>query len=106
MANVTFTGRDVISNSVKKTLQMTVQQVADEVLATVQNRRGSPNASGRITPERTGYTRRQWNQTVKKTDFEVSNTVPWIDKLEAGASRQAPKGIIGPTLTQLKGRIK
>ena len=85
---------------------MTVQQVADEVYATVTNRRGSPNASGRITPEKTGYTRGQWNQKVKKNDFEVSNRVPWINKLEAGASRQAPKGIIGPTLTQLKGKIK
>jgi hypothetical protein len=36
--------------------------------------------------------------------YAVVNRVPYIERLEAGASRQAPKGIIGPTLTQIKGR--
>jgi len=101
MANISFTGSDVISAKVKKTLQMTIKQVADEVFATVTNKR-----SAHITPVVTGYTKGQWKEKVKTTDFEVSNRVPWIERLEAGASRQAPRGIIGPTLTQLKGKIK
>jgi UDP-galactopyranose mutase len=101
MAKISFTGRDVINAKLKKTLQMTIKQVADEVFATVTNRRLK-----KITPVVTGYTRNQWQEKVKTNDFEVSNRVPWIERLEAGASRQAPRGIIGPTLTQLKGKIK
>jgi UDP-galactopyranose mutase len=96
MAQIVFTGRDVINKSLQKTLQMTIQQVADEVEQVAKSK----------TPVKTGFTRKQWTKTVQKTDFEVANRVPWIERLEAGASKQAPKGIIGPTLTTLKGRIK
>lgn len=75
---------------------MTIQQVADEVEKTAKSK----------TPVKTGYTRSKWTKKVKKNDFEVANRVPWIGRLEAGASKQAPKGIIGPTLTQVKGNIK
>jgi hypothetical protein len=54
------------------------------------------------TPVKTGNARRGWVKGVK----EIKNQVPYIGKLEAGASRQAPKGIIGPTLTQIKGKYK
>jgi hypothetical protein len=101
MAKLSFTGRDVINSKLKKTLQMTIKQVSNEVLATVTNKRAR-----KITPVKTGYTKGQWKEKVKSNDFEVSNKVPWIERLEAGASRQAPRGIIGPTLTQLKGKIK
>jgi hypothetical protein len=101
MAKISFTGRDVINSKLKKTLQMTIKQVSNEVLATVTNKRAR-----KITPVKTGYTKNQWKEKVKANDFEVSNKVPWIERLEAGASRQAPRGIIGPTLTQLKGKIK
>ena len=96
MAEIVFSGADVISAKLAKTLQMTMAQVADVVEKTAI----------RNTPIRTGYTRSQWQQKVMKSDFEVANRVPWIEKLEAGASRQAPRGIIGPTLTQIKGQIK
>ena len=96
MAEIVFSGADVISAKLAKTLQMTMAQVADVVEKTAI----------RNTPIRTGYTRSQWQQKVMKSDFEVANRVPWIERLEAGASRQAPRGIIGPTLTQIKGQIK
>lgn len=75
---------------------MTIQQVADETEKVAKSK----------TPVKTGFTRKQWTKKVAKNDFEVANRVAWIERLEAGASRQAPKGIIGPTLTTLKGRIK
>lgn len=58
------------------------------------------------TPIRTGNARRNWTKTVTNKSFEVKNQVPYIGKLEAGASRQAPKGIIGPTLTTIKGKYR
>ena len=96
MASIVFTGADVISAGLAKTLQMTISQVADETIKVAASK----------TPVRTGYTKRQWTKQVSKADFEVANRVPWIGRLEAGASRQAPKGIIGPTLSTLKGKIK
>lgn len=96
MAEIVFSGADVINAKLQKTLQMTMAQVADVVEKTaIKN-----------TPIRTGYTRSRWTKSNTQTDFEVANRVPWIERLEAGASRQAPRGIIGPTLSQIKGKIK
>lgn len=96
MAEIVFTGADVIKKSLKNTLQMTMKQVADETIKVAKSK----------TPVKTGYTRTQWTKKVRKNDFEVANRVPWIERLEAGASKQAPRGIIGPTLRTLKGQIK
>lgn len=106
MVGIVFKGREDISKQLAKTLEMTVAEVGNLTLDTVQNKQGSSNSSGVITPVKTGFTRDQWTLNYKKRDFEVANRVPWIGKLEAGASRQAPKGIIGPTLTQVKGKLK
>ena len=96
MAKVVFTGRDVIAKELEKSLQMTIKQVADLVESTAK----------KVTPVKTGYTRNQWTKKTKRKNFEVANRVPWIERLEAGASKQAPRGIVGPTLTQVKGKIK
>lgn len=96
MASIVFTGRDVINKSLQKTLQMTMQQVADEVQKAAESK----------TPVKTGYTRSQWTNKVSKSDFEVANRVPWIERLEQGSSKQAPRGIIGPTLKAVKGKIR
>ena len=58
------------------------------------------------TPVKSGNARSKWTKTQSKDNFEVANRVPYIEKLEAGASRQAPRGIIGPTLTAIKGKTK
>lgn len=96
MASIVFTGKDVIDRHMQKTLTMTVKEVAQVVESTARSK----------TPVKTGYTKSKWQTKVKKQDFEVSNTVPWIERLEAGASKQAPRGIIGPTLKTVKGKIK
>jgi HK97 gp10 family phage protein len=58
------------------------------------------------TPIKSGNARRNWTKTVSSNNFTVQNRVPYIGRLEAGASKQAPRGIIGPTLTQVKGKFK
>jgi hypothetical protein len=55
---------------------------------------------------RSGRAKNAWTEATSKNNFKVENRVPYIDKLEAGASRQAPRGIIGPTLTTIKGKYK
>jgi hypothetical protein len=96
MASITFIGGDVVSKKLLKTLTMTITEVAELVESTAVAK----------TPIKTGFTRKQWTKNYSKRDFQVSNRVPWIEKLEAGASRQAPRGIIGPTLTTVKGKLK
>jgi hypothetical protein len=58
------------------------------------------------TPVRSGNARRSWTKQVTKTGANINNQVPYIERLEKGWSKQAPKGIIGPTLTQIKGKYK
>lgn len=100
VAEVRISGLDLVSKKLQKTLEMTIVEVGQLTEDVVRNKHG------RITPVKTGFTRDQWTLNYKKRNFEVANRVPWIGKLEAGASRQAPKGIIGPTLNTVKGKLK
>ncbi len=59
-----------------------------------------------VTPVKTGRARSAWTKQTARDNFVVQNKVPYIERLEAGASRQAPTGIIGPTLNTIKGKYK
>lgn len=80
----------------KRTLREFVSEVAAEVYKTARAK----------TPIKTGNARRNWNKSVTAKDAVIQNRVPYIERLEAGASRQAPKGILKPTLTEIKGKYK
>jgi hypothetical protein len=92
---ITITGLDALGRELDRSLKQTLAEVADEVLLDARAN----------TPIKSGNARRNWTKTVTNDNFEVQNKVPYIERLEAGASRQAPKGIIGPTLAQIKGRV-
>jgi HK97 gp10 family phage protein len=93
---VTISGLDRLADSMSRTLEDLVQRVSVETeIAARQN-----------TPVRSGRARNNWRRQTGKEQFTVTNTVPYIERLEAGASKQAPRGIIGPTLTQVKGKFK
>lgn len=80
--------RRELNNSIKDT----IDELADITL----------NAAKDSTPVRTGFTKRQWTKRESAKNFEVANRVPWIERLEAGSSRKAPRGIIGPTLSTVR----
>ena len=92
---VTITGLDALGRELDRSLKQTLAELADEVLVDARAN----------TPIKSGNARRNWTKKVMDNNFEVENRVPYIERLEAGASRQAPKGIIGPTLAQIKGRV-
>jgi hypothetical protein len=92
---ITITGLDRLGRELDRSLKQTLAEVADEVLVDARAN----------TPIKSGNARRNWTKKVTDNNFEVENRVPYIERLEAGASRQAPKGIIGPTLAQIKGRV-
>ena len=89
--SVTFNAGDL-----NRTLKEFVKELADTVEKTARKN----------TPIKTGNARRNWTKSVTGTDAVIQNKVPYIGKLEAGASRQAPKGILKPTLTEIKGKYK
>lgn len=94
--SVKITGVENIVGSLRQSLTRAINEVADAVHVEAQAK----------TPIKTGNARRNWNKSVRQDNFLVDNRVPYIERLEAGASRQAPRGIIGPTLTAVKGKLK
>lgn len=58
------------------------------------------------TPVRSGNARKNWTETVSKSNFQVQNNVPYIEKLDKGWSKKAPSGITMPTISQIKGKYK
>jgi hypothetical protein len=62
----------------------------------------------KFTPKRTGRAAAGWEKKMEKDNFSVENTVPYVGYLEKPyvKSKQAPRGIIGPTLTSVKGKLK
>jgi HK97 gp10 family phage protein len=93
---ITISGVAGVNRDLDTTLAKFVSDLGKEVLV---------NAKAN-TPVRSGNARRNWTKSDTKSGFRVTNNVPYIERLEAGASRQAPKGILGPTLTQVKGKYK
>ena len=62
----------------------------------------------KFTPKRTGRASQGWEKKMSKDSFVVENKVPYVGYLEKPyvKSKQAPKGIIGPTLTSVKGKLR
>lgn len=77
-----------------------LERVADTVL----------EEAPKFTPVRTGRARASWEKTMtdQGRNFEVTNTQPYTRYLEKPylKSKQAPVGIIGPTLTSVQRKIK
>jgi hypothetical protein len=59
------------------------------------------------TPRKSGNARRGWTADTKRDSFEVTNSVPYINRLENNYSKQTRgQGIIGPALNQVKRKFK
>ncbi len=58
------------------------------------------------TPIRSGRARRSWTKREGPGLFEVQNSVPYIEQLEKGRSKQAPRGIVKPTVRVITGELK
>lgn len=65
------------------------------------------------TPVDTGRARSGWQKKVQATNFVIENSVPYVPVLDKGrhmtnrgmrGSKQAPKGIVGPSLESIKGK--
>ena len=71
-----------------------ISKIADDTLVVARSK----------TPIDEGRARAGWRRENRGKDFSIANRVPYIDLLERGRSKQAPKGILGPTLREISRR--
>lgn len=100
---VEFTGQQATTKFLNDELRSAVKSLANDVYREVK----------KTTPVDTGRARRGWTKDVKDNGFTIENQVPYIGVLDKGrhmtnrgmrGSKQAPKGIIGPSLNSIKGK--
>ena len=89
------------ATSVVKTMK-SLQRDRDSLLATLAD--NVLRVIKRNTPIDKGRARRGWRKSKVLKGFSVINRVPYIGALEKGRSKQAPKGIVRPSIEQVKLR--
>lgn len=103
MFKVTVIGLSNLSKQLDNNLRSEVKRLADSLFTEVRDR----------TPVDTGTARSGWKKKVSDKNFEITNNVPYIGILDKGrhmtnrgmrGSKQAPKGIVGPSLKSIKGK--
>jgi len=94
MLNIKVSGRQQAFKGIEKSIERLIERVADDVLVVARAN----------TPIRTGRARRGWRKTRQGKDMNVTNRVPYINQLDEGSSKQAPRGISKPTLETILAR--
>jgi hypothetical protein len=94
MARATVVGIPGVMREIQRIVEHEITQYANQTQAVARAN----------TPIKTGNARKNWSNKRDKAGFTVENRVPYIERLEEGYSKQAPRGIIGPTLTEIKRR--
>ena len=102
MFKIEFVDRD-LNGRLRRTIDREVQKFGRELLTEIKSR----------TPVDTGRARAGWRKQASTTGFSIENNVPYIGVLDKGrhmtnrgmrGSRQAPRGIVGPSLKTIKGK--
>tara|TARA_S200002703_G_scaffold146392_2_gene141421 strand:- start:3781 stop:4080 length:300 start_codon:yes stop_codon:yes gene_type:complete len=91
---LSFKATDVAKTmrSLKRGQDALLSEFADDVL-----KKAKAN-----TPILTGKARRGWRKRRSRQGFNIDNRTPYIERLENGFSKQAPRGIIKPTVAQAR----
>tara|TARA_S200000501_G_scaffold366132_1_gene400514 strand:- start:1034 stop:1327 length:294 start_codon:yes stop_codon:yes gene_type:complete len=94
MLKFVLTGKANVMRHLEKEKDAFMTRVAEDIKQVAVNN----------TPIDKGKARRGWKMTQTRNTRSVTNRVPYIDLLERGRSKQAPNGIIGPTVRQISRR--
>lgn len=98
---VQLTGLSSIKDSLDRQLGSMVDRLGTDLYNTLRKK----------TPVDTGQARAGWRKKQTKDSVTVSNAVPYVPVLDKGrhmtprgmrGSKQAPRGIVGPSLTEIK----
>lgn len=96
MISVVFNSKRVIAELSNDVDQM-VRSISTDLFNTVKQ----------FTPVRSGRAKRSWRlRKERKYSYEVSNRVPYIDRLDEGYSKQAPQGMTRPALREVLNRAR
>lgn len=98
MIKVQFNGATTTSAGITREFQQFLKRLAADVEREVKKN----------TPVRTGRARAGWDTQMKETGFVTENKVPYVGYLDKPyyKSKQAPQGIVGPSLNTIKGKYK
>jgi hypothetical protein len=98
---IDFIGVTGIQNEIHGLIRSEVKLLADSLYTEIKER----------TPVKTGHAKAGWKKTVNDNNFVIENAVPYIEVLDKGrhmtprgmrGSKQAPKGMVGPSLESIK----
>lgn len=93
---IQFNGNRVATD-LNRELDQIVRLISQDYLDTVKVK----------TPVRSGRARRGWRLNKKrKLNYEVTNRVPYIGRLDEGYSQQAPRGMTRPAAREVLNRAR
>lgn len=75
-----------------------VGKLTDAVYTDIKNR--SP-----VAKKNGGRFKRSWTKSGGGRKYKISNPQPYGPALENGRSRQAPKGVVGPAINNIRVKI-
>jgi len=81
----------LLTKALTKGVEGQIQKTSEEVLKEVKRR----------SPVRSGQFKRSWRMSGSGTKRTISNPQSYGHALEHGKSRQAPSGIVGPTIRKI-----
>lgn len=88
----------VINPALSRRLQDKVADFSEEVIEITRG------VASRLTPRRSGAAAKAWTITGRGQSVATENKKPYIERLEQGSSQQAPRGILKPTLQEIRKR--
>jgi hypothetical protein len=92
-------GVKVVLNPVlSRRLTNELGEFSEEVIAIARD------VASKFTPRRSGAAARAWTVEGRGILSRTENKKPYIEKLEQGSSNQAPRGILKPTVQEIRRR--
>ena len=98
MLKIQIPNQSKVNSTIRQDFQRAIETLKTDLV--VELRKNTPVATGKA---RSGW---QLNDTGK--GFEINNPTPYVGYLDKPyvKSKQAPRGIVGPSLTSIKGKYK
>lgn len=94
---VRVTGLDKVGEEIEKIVKKEIEFLADTYQSEVKKR----------TPIDTGRARRGWSKrSATGNNKEIRNKIPYIERLEGGYSKQAPRGFVNQSITSTLNKRK
>jgi len=94
MLQVKVTGLQQFNKDVQRQVDRVIDRVSDDIVVVARAN----------TPIRLGKARNGWKKKRLSQGALIENRVIYIDKLDQGSSKQAPRGILIPTIQEISRR--